>query len=628
MKWAGAVWRWLDARASAKWILLSVLVGIVAGLGAITFQLLTQAVLYTALHKVAGFEPRETQGDHLFFSMDEKPLSPVLLIVVLAAGGLASGFLVYTFAPEAEGHGTDAAIDSFHRRRGHIRTRIPIIKTLASAITIGTGGSGGREGPIAQIGAGFGSALATWLKLPVRDRRILLAAGMGAGVGAIFRTPLAGAIFATEILYSDSDFEADNLIPAAIASIVAFTVYTHSLPEEIRYVPLFGPDLNYPGVSLTELLPFVVLSVILAIAGAVYVKVFWGLHRGFQKLPIPRILRPMIGAAASGGCALAIYYAFGRNEQALAVLGTGYSTLQDALTKSAELGVPLLLAIAAMKMVTTGLTIGSGGSGGVFGPSMVIGGCLGAAVGVLLHKLWPDVVRHPESFAIVGMAGFFSGIARAPISTIIMVREMTGGYRLLLPTMLVSALCFLLLRGRTLYIKQVPTRLDSPAHRGDFIVDVLEGLKVGDVYRPSRTTVTVNENASLDEIVHKLASTTQNDFPVVDKEGCIVGIFSASDVRAYLFDDVLWRLANARDVMTAEVVTLSPTDDLNTALKRFTALNHDELPVIDGNGTGTLLGMLRRREVIAAYNQRLAAFKASDDDESVRLAAKGRQPTE
>jgi CIC family chloride channel protein len=281
-----------------------------------------------------------------------------------------------------------------------------------------------------------------------------------------------------------------------------------------------------------------------------------------------------------------------------------------------------------LKMLTTGLTIGSGGSGGVFGPSMVIGGCLGAAVGVGLHEIWPRGVPKPEAFAIVGMAGFFSGIARAPISTIIMVREMTGGYRLLLPTMLVSALCFLLLRGRTLYIKQVPTRLDSPAHRGDFIVDVLEGLTVGDVYRPSRTVVTVNEEASLDEIVHKLAATTQNDFPVVDRNGRIVGIFSASDVRAYLYDDVLWRLANARDVMTSEVVTIRASDDLNTALKRFTALNHDELPVIAADDSGALLGMLRRREVIAAYNQRLAAFKATDDDESVRLAAKGRQPTD
>jgi CIC family chloride channel protein len=625
--WAKAVWRWLDERASAKWILLSVLVGVVAGAGAIAFQVLTQAVLWGVAHKVAGYEPGETAGDHLFFPFDDRPLSPWLLVGVMAAGGLVTGLLVYAFAPEAEGHGTDAAIDAFHRRRGAIRSRVPVIKTIASAITIGTGGSGGREGPIALIGAGFGSALGLWLKLPPRDRRILLAAGMGAGVGAIFRTPLAGALFAAEILYSDGDFEADNLIPAAIASIVAFTVYTHALPEEIRYVPLFGLDLNYPGVSLTELLPFVVLAVVLALVGALYAKVFWGLHHAFGRLQIPRALRPMLGATAAGLCGVALYYASGRDEQALAVLGTGYGTLQNALSRSDSVGVALLLAISLLKMATTGLTIGSGGSGGVFGPSMVIGGCLGAAVGLLLQDLWPGGVHRPEAFGIVGMAGFFSGIARAPISTIVMVREMTGGYRLLLPTMLVSTLCFLLLRGRTLYIKQVPTRLDSPAHRGDFLVDVLEGLTVGDVYRPDRAIDAVPEGETLDHIIRRLATSTQNDFPVTDATGRVIGVFSAADVRAYLFDDALWHLANARDVMTAEVVAVNPADDLNTALRRFTALNHDELPVVDPQ-TGGLLGVLRRREVIAAYNRRMAEHKADPDDEAARLAAKGRQPAE
>lgn len=508
MKWAGLAWGWIDRHVSAKWILLSALVGVVAGVGAIAFQILTQVVMFLTSHQVAGYEPAESVGDHLFFPFVDSPLWPIGLLIVLAAGGLASGFLVYRFAPEAEGHGTDAAIEAFHNRRGVVRGRIPIVKTLASAITIGTGGSGGREGPIAQIGAGFGSALAMWLKLSARDGRILLAAGMGAGVGAIFRTPLAGAIFATEILYSESDFEADNLIPAVIASIVAFTVYTHSLPAGIRYMPLFSPDLNYPGVGLTQLLPFLVLAFVLALAGIVYIKVFWGIHRGFARLPIPRMLRPMVGAVSAGLVGLILFYALGPNEQALAVLGTGYGALPHALTDSAAVRIPLLLSIGVLKMLTTGLTIGSGGSGGVFGPSMVIGGCLGCAVGLILEQLWPTGVSRPEAFTIVGMAGFFSGIARAPISTIIMVREMTGGYRLLLPMMLVSAICFLLLRGRSLYIKQVPTRLDSPAHRGDFIVDVLEGLTVGDVYRADRAVMTIPESASLDTIVHRLATTT------------------------------------------------------------------------------------------------------------------------
>jgi CIC family chloride channel protein len=207
----------LELKSTGKWFVLSGLIGIVAGLGAITFQFLIQLVVHFALGNIAGYTPQETAGERSSFQHAATEFRPWLIVVVMITGGAVSGFLVYTFAPEAEGHGTDAAIDAFHNKRGYIRPQVPVIKTLASAITLGTGGSGGREGPIAQIGAGFGSFLATRLKLPARDRRIMLAAGMGAGIGAIFRAPLAGAIFAGEILYSSADLEADVLVPSAIA---------------------------------------------------------------------------------------------------------------------------------------------------------------------------------------------------------------------------------------------------------------------------------------------------------------------------------------------------------------------------------------------------------------------------
>ncbi|HEY3969364.1 MAG TPA: chloride channel protein, partial [Planctomycetaceae bacterium] len=216
----------LDLRSSGKWLVLSAAIGIVAGLGAFTFQLASQTVLHFTLAQIAGYDPPEPAGEHRVFERQPRPLSPWLIVAVMAVGGLASGVIVYTFAPEAEGHGTDAAIESFHQKRGFIRGRIPIIKMVTSAITIGTGGSGGREGPIAQIGAGFGSFLATLLKLSARDRRIMLAAGMGAGVGSIFRAPLAGALFAAEILYSDAELESDVIVPAAISSIVGYSVFS------------------------------------------------------------------------------------------------------------------------------------------------------------------------------------------------------------------------------------------------------------------------------------------------------------------------------------------------------------------------------------------------------------------
>lgn len=606
----------LDWKASGKWTFLSILVGIIAGLGGIAFQIVGQCVVHYTLYQVTGYAPAEAAGEHsLFGHPHAEQFSPWLIVVVMALGGLASGWLVYTFAPEAEGHGTDAAIEAFHYKRGRIRARIPFVKTLASAITLGTGGSGGREGPIAQIGASFGAWLGKLLDLPSRDRRILLAAGMGAGVGAVFRAPLAGALFAAEILYSESDFEAEVIIPAATASIIGYSVYGLWLPEHMHHMPLFGTGLDYSAGSPLELFPYAVLALVLVACGALYVKVFYGTHRLFEKLPVPKVFRPAIGAALAGVVGIGLFQIWGEQRELLAVLATGYGTLQQALTSASEIGIPVLLTVALVKILTTSLTISSGGSGGVFGPSMVIGGCTGAAVGLVFHRWMPGIVPDPEAFAIVGMAGFFAGCAHAPFSTIIMVSEITGGYGLLLPTMWVSTLTFVMGRPWKLYSQQVPSRLESPAHRGDFLVDVLEGIQVRDVYHERKNLTLIPEGMSLDDIVHTIARTRQHYFPVVDDQGKLVGIFSNDDVRSYLYDETLWKLANARDVMTSRVVSVTPEDDLNTALRCFTAVAIDELPVLDATDRGKLLGTLRHKEVIAAYNKRLMEYKnAADED--------------
>lgn len=588
--------------------------GIVAGLAAIVFQLLSQFVVRYSQGQFAGYTPSIAAGEHLMLAPAVTPFAPWMIVVVMTAGGIASGLLVYSLAPEAEGAGTDAAIDSFHNQRGMIRSRVAIVKTIASAITIGTGGSGGREGPIAHIGAALGSWIGVKLNLSARDRRILLAAGMGAGVGAIFRAPLAGAVFAAEILYSDADLEADVIVPAATSSIVAYSVFTQSLPLETRFMPVFGNDLNHLFTSPIELLPYSALAIVLILVGMLYVSVFHWSRRMFRRVPIIPHLRPAIGAASAGLIAVGLLALFDQDMRILAVLGTGYGGLQTALSDASQLGIPLLITIALAKIATTALTIGSGGSGGVFGPSMVIGGCLGAAVGLMFQSLWPAAVSHPETFAVVGIAGFFAGVARAPVSTIIMVRALTGDFGLLVPTMLVTTLAFVTSNKWRLYQNQVPTRMDSKAHRGDFIVDVLEGLKIQDVYQVDREIILIPERMTLDEIVHRLAHNHQHYFPVVDDTGRMVGIFSDDDVRAYLYNDVLWNLVVARDIMTSNFVSVSPQDDLNTAMRRFTSLNLDELPVIDPSDSGRLLGMLRRKESIAAYNQRLMEHKQASQE--------------
>jgi CIC family chloride channel protein len=285
--------------SAGKWVFYYILIGLIAGLGAIVFQYLCQVGMYVFLELMAGYRAAGPAGEIHLFPETGKPLHRWMLLFLPALGGILSGWLVYTFAPEAEGHGTDAAIDAYHNKGGFVRGRIPFVKTIASALTITTGGSGGREGPIAQIGAGFGSYLATRLKLSDRQRRIMLAAGIGAGVGSIFRAPLAGALFAAEVLYRSPEFEAEVIIPAGISSVVAYCLFC----LVFGWGSLFqSPDFVFENPL--ELGPYMVLAFVLVGGGLLYVKSFYGVRRFFHKLKVPNHLKPAIGGLCTGaiGC--------------------------------------------------------------------------------------------------------------------------------------------------------------------------------------------------------------------------------------------------------------------------------------------------------------------------------------
>ena len=604
----------LDLKTSGKWVALSVLTGVSAGLAAAAFMWLTNEIVRHGLWRYGRWLPSDAAGEPPVAVIGPMPWPQpdvILIVAVMTLGGLVSGLLVHWVSAEAEGAGTDAAIFAFHYRKGRVSGRIAPLKLVASAVTLGTGGSAGREGPIAQIGASLGSWFAQRMKVSSRDRRIMLAAGMAAGVGAVFRAPLAGALFAAEILYSRSDFEADAVIPAAGSSIIAYSVYCLLLPESIRYTPLFGDGLAaaLEPAAVSHLPAYTLLAAALVVVGFVYAQVFAATRRAFRWLTLPRWVNPAVGAMLAGCVGGGLFLASGRVE-ALGVLGTGYGVLQTAVTDAAQVGAGLLLLIAVVKIATTSLTIASGGSGGVFGPSMVVGGSLGGATGLLLADAAPGWVAGPESMAVVGMAGFFAGAARAPFSTIIMTSELTGGYALLLPTMWVSTLCFVLGGRFGLYPSQVPTRVESPAHRGDFLVDVLEGLTVEGVYDRGKAVVKIPESTPLEQIVRLLATTTQHYFPVVNDAGKMIGIFTDDDVRMYLYDQTLWSLANARDVMSGRVVALTPEDDLNTAIRAFTSIASNELPVVSAADRGEVLGTIRQKDAVAAYNRRVVEIKS------------------
>jgi CIC family chloride channel protein len=467
---AGSAGSWIPGfhlltgkRREIRLMILSVLVGGATGIGAVAFYAATVIAARVALGGGAGYWPEPSPGGEPVLpwpAVAHHDFIPWLLLVIPAVGGILSGLLVWTFAPEAEGHGTDAAIKAYHEKDGYIRPRVPVIKTLASALTIGSGGSGGREGPIAQIGAGIGSMLANLLRLSPAERRVLMAAGVGAGIAAVFRAPLAGALFAAEVLYSSSDIEPEVVIPAGISSVISYCIFG----MVFGWAPIFRtPDLTFSNPY--ELGPYLLLALVMVVLAGLYTRTFYGVTHVFHRLRMPPSLKPALGAFLTGAVGLSLYYLTGRQKETLSVLSFGYNSLQNAMDGAGSATAGILMLIALGKILTTSLTIGSGGSGGVFGPSMVIGGCGGGALGILLHQAWPSLVPHPASYVILGMAGFFAAAAKTPFSTLIIVSEMTGDYHLLLPALWVCVLSFILSDQHLLFRSQVDNRAASPAHR-------------------------------------------------------------------------------------------------------------------------------------------------------------------
>ncbi len=578
---------------TGKWLFYCIIVGLMAGTGAVVFHFLCNFGHFFFLDFLAGYRPSHPAGDPPIFGHTHHPLRPVVLWMMPAIGGLLSGLLVYFFCPEAQGHGTDSAISAYHHKNGLINPKVPFVKTVASFITLGTGGSGGSEGPICQIGAGLGSLFAQKLGLTQREMRILMAAGMGAGIGSIFRAPLTGALFAAEILYSQPEFEAEVIIPTAIASTVAYSLFC----SVFGWGSLFqAGDFRYSNIL--ELGPYSALAIALTAGAFLFVKIFWGFHDFFQKLEIPMWIKPAIGGILTGTLALFLPQ----------VLGFSYGFIQDGLDN--QITMWLFLAVALGKILATAFSIGSGGSGGVFGPSVVIGGCIGGAVGTFFHSIMPTVVPNPAAFIIVGMAGFFAGSSNVPITAVIVVSEITSSYHLLLPSMLVCSLSYFLCRRWDLYRAQVPAKIDSPAHKGEFFTDILEDIRVKDIFDGTKAFAVIPEDMSFSQFCRFFSATDQHYFPVVDREGKLSGIFSINDVRHCLFDDKhLGNLVLMRDVARKDVITTTPSENINSLLQKFTVRNIDMIPVVADDDPRNFLGMISRREVIAFYNETVNRLK-------------------
>ena len=431
----------------------SALIGVAGGLGAQLFVWLLNFSERLLLVGIAGYKPPEpgTLNPEAMIG----PWGLWLIPVATTLGGLLSGILVYSLAPEAEGHGTDAAVEAFHFKDGKIRPIVPAVKAIASAITIGSGGAAGREGPTAQISVGVGSIVADLLHLPAEERRILVLAGMAAGLAAIFKSPLGMAIFAVEILYSGMAFETEALIYTVIAAVVAYAV--NGLFVGWSPIFLFPEAIHF--TRPIELVGYAALGILAGVIGAIEPPIFYGIRDLFQSLKITNHLKPALGGFLLGLLALVVPEA----------ISTGYGWIQKAMTGN-YVGWWLIV-LAFVKILAMSLTISSGGSGGVFGPNVYIGGMLGVWVAYATDQLFPEMALNTAAFAVVGMAAVFAGTARVPIATLVMVAEMTGGYGLIVPSMLATIVAFVVqrtvgarFRYPRLYEAQVELRSDSPTH--------------------------------------------------------------------------------------------------------------------------------------------------------------------
>lgn len=572
-----------------RWAVYSVLIGIVSGLGASAFFFCLEWMKYFTFEYLAGYNQLKPAGEQLVEISSSSSFKPWVLFILPIIGGLLSGFLVYTWAPEAEGHGTDALIDAFHNKQGVIRTRVPYIKAVASLITLGTGGSAGREGPIAQIGAGFGSWLARTFHLGVRERRLMLLAGCAGGLGAIFRAPLGGALTSVEVLYSE-DFETEGIILCIVSSVVANSIFTHIFGHHSIFAI---PPIRF-GNPL-ELIFYGILGLVCVPFGYVYVKAFYGLRdHFFRKLRLKKALIPALGGLGVGLIGL------WRPQ----VLSGGYGVIQEALI--GNLPIMLMINLAFLKIIATSFTISSGGSGGVFGPSLFIGAMLGGVIGQISHAWYPNIVTDPGAFALVGMGAFFAGVAKAPIGALLMVAEMTGGYAVVVPLMFTSVVALLLSQRWSLYEKQVHNKFQSPAHRNDAVINILQTMTVRDVYREEAPVTSLPEDMTFATLKRMLTRSEESFFPVVDDQSRLRGILSLPNLHAILFEDHLSDLLVVGELATPPV-SVRLDDSLYDALVKFLQSGYGRVPIVDEE-TG-LKGLLRLNELMAAYHREILRLK-------------------
>ena len=566
-------------------IMTALIVGIGAGIGAVIFRYLINAVEWV------GYDwfPRLTSD-----------WGKAYVLIIPAIGGLLVGPLVYFFAREAKGHGVPEVMEAVALKGGRIRPRVAIVKSLASALSIGSGGSVGREGPIVQIGSALGSSLGQMLNLSEDRVRNLVACGAAGGIAATFNSPIAGVIFALEIFLGE--FTIHGFSSVVISSVAASVIGRIAFGD----IPAFSIPTEYGIASLWEYIFFPVLGVLAALFGVLYTRTIYFTEDLFDKWQgVPEWFKPAVGGVLLGLFAFAYPALTGVAwDEIPHVYNVGYEVIESALDNELLLWTAIVLLFA--KLIATSLTLGSGGSGGVFAPSLFVGAMLGAAYELVLKRFFPGIIAPEGAYALIGMAALFAASAHAPITAVIILFELTGDYRLILPLMLTVVIATLLsrhwMKGESIYTLKLSRRGVNLKRGRD--VDLMESVLVRDVMTTQPTTI--NGGVSVSVLADLFLQTNQHAFAVLDDDGKLFGIVSLTDYRRVSQGNALLGDLTVKDIATASMVTAFPDENLRVVMHRMGPRDLSRVPVISREDQRQLLGMVRRNDIVRAYQTETA----------------------
>jgi CIC family chloride channel protein len=557
-------------------VLIAIACGLAGAFGAVVFRLLIRLFQGAFFGGAEGVVDVVEEG-LLVEAGDPRSIAQTLsawrIVLAPAVGGLIVGPLVYFLAREARGHGVPEVMEAVALRGGIMRMRVVIVKTLASAISIGSGGSVGREGPIVQIGAAIGSVLGQWLNVPTRQLRTIVGCGAAAGIAATFNAPIAGALFAVEVIVGD--FAVTQFSPIVISAVVATVVSRSILGNHPAFViPEYevGPPI--------ELLGFMAIGAIAGLVGTAFVRVLYSTEDVFGKIPIPEWTKASLGGFLVGGVAVSLPE----------ILGVGYSAITDAL--NGKLPLLMLGSLVVVKILATSVTIGSGGSGGIFAPSLFLGAMTGGFFGMLLNELAPTYASDPGLYSLVTMGAMVAATTHAPLSAIIIIFEMTQEIDIIPPVMaacVVSSMIAVRLSKDSIYTMKLRRR-GVDLHREDH-PNLLKQLFVREIVDPEPGIVLAS--AGLDAVLTQVVEGDHTELFVVNAADELLGAIHFHELRRVVAGDLLER----------NRATVVEDDDLDVAMRVFSESAVEEIAVVSNEDPRRLVGSLHKRDVLVAYNQ-------------------------